>query len=65
MKTKIIKLLFATLLVVLFVSCEPAKSYYPWENKSPIEKPAPVPETVVVQDLKALGSVRDLMQPNK
>ena len=28
-------------------------------------KYAPVPDTVVVQDLKALGSVRDLMQPNK
>lgn len=28
-------------------------------------KYAPVPETVVVQDLKALGSVRDLMQPSK
>ena len=28
-------------------------------------KYAPVPETVVVQDLKALGSVRDLMQPNE
>jgi len=28
-------------------------------------KYAPVPETVVVQDLKSLGSVRDLMQPNK
>ena len=28
-------------------------------------KYAPVPETVVVQDLKALGSVRDLLQPNK
>lgn len=27
-------------------------------------KYAPVPDTVVVQDLKALGSVRDLMQPN-
>jgi len=27
-------------------------------------KYAPVPDTVV-QDLKALGSVRDLMQPNK
>lgn len=26
-------------------------------------KYAPVPDTVVVQDLKALGSVRDLMQP--
>lgn len=72
MNTKIIKLLFATLLVGLFVSCEPAKSYYPWENESPIEKPAPAPEkgqvvpnTVVVQDLKALGSVRDLMQPNE
>lgn len=45
MKTKTIKLLFATLLVGLFVSCEPAKSYYPWENKSPIEKPAPAPVT--------------------
>lgn len=28
-------------------------------------KYAPVPNTVVVQDLKALGSVRDLMQPNE
>lgn len=28
-------------------------------------KYAPVPDTVVVQDLKALGSVRDLLQPNK
>jgi uncharacterized membrane protein YqiK len=28
-------------------------------------KYAPVPDTVVVQDLKALGSMRDLMQPNK
>ena len=26
---------------------------------------APVPNTVVVQDLKALGLVRDLMQPNE
>lgn len=26
-------------------------------------KYAPVPDTVVVQDLKALGSVRDLMRP--
>lgn len=49
MKTKTIKLLFATLLVVLFVSCEPSKEYYPWENKSPIEKPAPVTEQVVPQ----------------
>ena len=49
MKTKIIKLLFATLLVGLFVSCEPSKEYYPWENKSPIEKPAPVTEQVVPQ----------------
>ena len=49
MKTKIIKLLFATLLVVLFVSCEPSKEYYPWENESPTEKPAPVTEQVVPQ----------------
>lgn len=28
-------------------------------------KYAPVPNTVVVQDLKALGSVRDIMQPNE
>ena len=49
MKTKTIKLLFATLLVILFVSCEPSKEYYPWENKSPIEKPAPVTEQVVPQ----------------
>lgn len=28
-------------------------------------KYAPVPNTVVVQDLKALGSVRELMQPNE
>lgn len=44
MKTKTIKLLFATLLIGLLASCEPAKSYYPWENGSPIEKPAPAPE---------------------
>lgn len=44
MKTKTIKLLFATLLVGLLASCEPAKSYYPWENESPIEKPAPATE---------------------
>ena len=49
MKTKIIKLLFATLLIGLFVSCEPSKEYYPWENKSQIEKPAPVTEQVVPQ----------------
>jgi hypothetical protein len=49
MKTKTIKLLFATLLVGLFVSCEPAKSYYPWESESSIEKPAPVTEQVVPQ----------------
>ena len=49
MKTKTIKLLFVTLLVGLFVSCEPEKNYYPWENKSPIEKPAPVTEQVVPQ----------------
>lgn len=49
MKTKIIKLLFATLFIGLFVSCEPSKEYYPWENKSPIEKPAPVTEQVVPQ----------------
>ena len=47
MKTKTIKLLFATLLVGLLISCEPSKEYYPWENKSPIEKPAPVEEQVV------------------
>ena len=29
------------------------------------DKYAPVPEIVVVQNLEALGSVRDLMQPNK
>lgn len=44
MKTKTIKLLFATLLIGLLASCEPAKSYYPWENESPIEKPATAPE---------------------
>lgn len=49
MKTKTIKLLFATLLVGLFISCEPAKLYYPWENESSIEKPAPVKEQVVPQ----------------
>lgn len=49
MKTKIIKLLFVTLLVGLFVSCEPEKSYYPWENESPIEKPAPENEQAVPQ----------------
>lgn len=36
MKTKTIKLLFVTLLVGLFVSCEPEKSYYPWENEQAV-----------------------------
>ena len=49
MKTKTIKLLFVTLLVGLFVSCEPEKSYYPWENESPIEKPAPEKEQAIPQ----------------
>lgn len=34
-------------------------------NKAYFFSEGKVPETVVVQDLKALGSVRDLMQPNK
>ena len=49
MKTKTIKLLFVTLLVGFFVSCEPEKNYYPWENESPIEKPAPVTEQAIPQ----------------
>lgn len=59
MKTKIIKLLFATLLVVLFVSCEPAKSYYPWENESPIEKPAPEKEQPVPQQFSTNAKLLD------
>lgn len=59
MKTKIIKLLFATLLVVLFVSCEPAKSYYPWENESPIEKPAPEKEQAVPQQFSTNAKLLD------
>ena len=59
MKTKTIKLLFATLLVVLFVSCEPAKSYYPWENESSIEKPASKNEQVVPQQFSTNAKLLD------
>ena len=59
MKTKIIKLLFATLLVVLFVSCEPAKSHYPWENESTIEKPAPEKEQSVPQQFSTNAKLLD------
>lgn len=59
MKTKTIKLLFATLLVVLFVSCEPAKSYYPWEDESPIEKPASKNEQVVPQQFSTNAKLLD------
>ena len=59
MKTKIIKLFFATLIVVLFVSCEPAKSYYPWENESPIEKPAPEKEQPVPQQFSTNAKLLD------
>ena len=46
MKIKTVEQLLATLLIgvlvigSLFVSCEPDDSCYPWENTSPIEKPA-------------------------
>ena len=33
--------------VILFNSCTPSRSYYPWENESSIEKPAPEKEQVV------------------
>ena len=59
MKTKTIKLLFATLLVVLFVSCEPAKSYYPWENESPIEKPTSKNEQAVPQQFSTNAKLLD------
>ena len=59
MKTKTIKLLFVTLLVGLFVSCEPAKSYYPWENESPIEKPAPEKEQPVPQQFSTNAKLLD------
>lgn len=59
MKTKTIKLLFATLLVGLFVSCEPEKSYYPWENESPIEKPASKNEQVVPQQFSTNAKLLD------
>lgn len=59
MKTKTIKLLFVTLLVVLFVSCEPEKSYYPWENESPIEKPASKNEQVVPQQFSTNAKLLD------
>lgn len=59
MKTKTIKLLFATLLVGLFVSCEPAKSYYPWENESPIEKPAPEKEQAIPQQFSTNAKLLD------
>lgn len=59
MKTKTIKLLFVTLLVGLFVSCEPEKSYYPWENESPIEKPAPENEQAVHQQFSTNAKLLD------
>lgn len=59
MKTKTIKLLFVTLLVGLFVSCEPEKSYYPWENESPIEKPAPEKEQPVPQQFSTNAKLLD------
>lgn len=59
MKTKTIKLLFATLLIGLFVSCELSKEYYPWENKSPIEKPAPVTEQAVPQQFSTNAKLLD------
>lgn len=59
MKTKTIKLLFVTLLVGLFVSCEPEKNYYPWENESPIEKPAPEKEQAVPQQFSTNAKLLD------
>ena len=59
MKTKTIKLLFVTLLVGLFVSCEPEKSYYPWENESPIEKPAPEKEQAIPQQFSTNAKLLD------
>ena len=59
MKTKTIKLLFATLLVGLFVSCEPSKEYYPWENESPTDKPAPVTEQVIPQQFSTNAKLLD------
>lgn len=59
MNTKTIKLLFVTLLVGLFVSCEPEKSYYPWENESPIEKPASKNEQVVPQQFSTNAKLLD------
>ena len=59
MKTKTIKLLFVTLLVGLFVSCEPEKSYYPWENESPIEKPVPEKEQAVPQQFSTNAKLLD------
>lgn len=59
MKTKTIKLLFATLLVGLFVSCEPEKNYYPWENESPIEKHASEKEQAVSQQFSTNAKLLD------
>lgn len=59
MKTKTIKLLFVTLLVGLFVSCESEKNYYPWENESPIEKPAPEKEQAVPQQFSTNAKLLD------
>ena len=61
MKTKTIKLLFVTLLIGLFVSCEPEKSYYPWENESPIEKTAPEKEQAVPQQFSTNAKLLETM----
>ena len=65
MKTKTIKLLFVTLFVGLFVSCEPEKSYYPWENESPIEKPAPEKEQAVHQQFSTNAKLLDTKAGDK
>ena len=49
------------MLVGLFVSCEPEKSYYPWENESPIEKPAPEKEQAVPQQFSTNAKLLETM----
>lgn len=62
-----VKVILNTVLAFLFGGAAPLVGTFAQAQAEAIKqgKYAPVPNTVVVQDLKALGSVRDLMQPSE
>lgn len=61
------KVILSVVLACLFGFAAPFVETFTQAQAEAIKqgKYAPVPNTVVVQDLKALGSVRDLMQPSE